>query len=694
MKGLKSQLLFIGCILVGLCSHAWADIPNLPYDQVLAGSITSVAQTNVYTLAGTKGDVLNFTVVATKYLTGTLGPCILLSDPTGAPVDSAGGSYNPDVDMNGYEMQMTGTYIVTINDCANTATGDYVISVQKTNDPVGSIALHYAQVASGTISSVAQTNAYTLIGTKGDTLNFTVVATKYTSGTLGPCIFLYNTTGTPVLDSAGGSYNPDVEMNGYVIPATGTYNVFIKDCADTATGNYTLSTTCLGVCPLPVPKVTTISPTNALEGSPGFTLTVNGSGFANVLSNSVVQWAGVDLPTTFVSTNQLTAAVPSGDIATAGVFPVTVFTSGHEGGTSPAVDFTVNNPVPILTSISPTSALAGGPTFILTVTGSNFVKTSEVKWKTNSLANTTYVSAAQLQATVPAADIEDPGTALVTVFNPTPGGGLSAAQTFTIIQSIPPPTFKPTGGTYYSPQLVAITDVDAGVTIYYTTNGTTPTISPTDKYSGAFIVSSTETVKAIAVATGSSQSLIASATYIIQAETPVITPPAGTYTSVETCEIKDGTPGAVIYYTTNGTAPTTSSAKYTGPITVSVSETIEAIAVAPGYADSSVATADYKILGSPSALAAPATAISTSDATLNAVVNTLGLAGSYIFEYGISRTALTDSTPATALSASTAPVNASFQLTELATKTTYYFRVKVTTTGGTSSGAVLSVMTN
>jgi len=94
--------------------------------------------------------------------------------------------------------------------------------------------------------------------------------------------------------------------------------------------------------------------------------------------------------------------------------------------------------------------------------------------------------------------------------------------------------------------------------------------------------------------------LIAGAPILARATTvatPVISLATGTYAGAQTVTITDSTSGSKIYYTTNGTAPSTSSNLYSGSITVSSSETLEAMATATGDTQSATATAVYTISG-------------------------------------------------------------------------------------------------
>jgi LysM repeat protein len=196
-----------------------------------------------------------------------------------------------------------------------------------------------------------------------------------------------------------------------------------------------------------------------------------------------------------------------------------------------------------------------------------------------------------------------------------------ATAAYTIAPVLPAPTFSPVAGSYTTSQPVTISDATAGTTIYYTTNGTTPTTSST-KYTGAITVSATETLEAIAVETGFTSSAVATAAYTITPvlPAPTFSPVAGSYTTSQSVTIGDATAGTTIYYTTNGSTPTTSSTKYAGAITVSTTETLEAIAVETGYTSSAVATAAYTIapvLPAPTFSPAPGTYTTSQTVTIS-----------------------------------------------------------------------------
>lgn len=93
---------------------------------------------------------------------------------------------------------------------------------------------------------------------------------------------------------------------------------------------------------------------------------------------------------------------------------------------------------PTLTSLSPSTATAGGNGLTLTVNGTNFMVGATVQWN-GSARTTTFASPTQLTAAITADDILAPGTASVTVLNPGTNGGTSGALTFTITGNNPVP---------------------------------------------------------------------------------------------------------------------------------------------------------------------------------------------------------------------------------------------------------------
>jgi hypothetical protein len=212
--------------------------------------------------------------------------------------------------------------------------------------------------------------------------------------------------------------------------------------------------------------ITSLSPANIAAGSAQFTLTVVGTGF---VAKTVVQWNGQTLATTLATDSSgnilgtsATATVPASLVAKTGTAFVNTL-SPHSGagtnGLSNPVAFIINppgNPVPTVTSMSPACAVAGGPAFTLTVTGTNFIPTSDpsggsqVLWSTGgsqtTLTGTNVTSSTQIQAMVSNTLIATAGTANVSVFNPPApqsgsgngGGGTSPTSlAFTIASTCP-----------------------------------------------------------------------------------------------------------------------------------------------------------------------------------------------------------------------------------------------------------------
>jgi hypothetical protein len=185
----------------------------------------------------------------------------------------------------------------------------------------------------------------------------------------------------------------------------------------------TMSITSPNVQPITGP----LSPASATAGGPALTLTLSGNSFT---PSSVVSFNGNSVPSTFVSVVELQASIPASAIAAAGTPIVSVANPGGFVAT-----FTVNNPMPQATLLSPSSASPGSAAITLQVTGSNFNASSSVLVNGAEIA-TTLVSSALLQATLPASDLAQAATLTIAVNNPAPGGGTTSALPFKVAQVV------------------------------------------------------------------------------------------------------------------------------------------------------------------------------------------------------------------------------------------------------------------
>ena len=159
------------------------------------------------------------------------------------------------------------------------------------------------------------------------------------------------------------------------------------------------------------------------------------------------------------------------------------------------------------------------------------------------------------------------------------------------------------------------------------------------------------------------------------AATPTFSPAAGTYAGAQSITLSDSTSGSTIYYTTNGTTPTTSSTKYTGAISVSTTETVEAIATASGYNNSSVASSTYTI----TAPSAPTGLTATAG---NAQVALSWSASSGATSYNVYRGTTSGGEGSTAIANVT---TTAYTNTGLTNGTTYYYKVAAVDAAGTGS---------
>lgn len=159
--------------------------------------------------------------------------------------------------------------------------------------------------------------------------------------------------------------------------------------------------------------------------------------------------------------------------------------------------------------------------------------------------------------------------------------------------TLPSPYADMKKGVYENPINVDLFDDVKGATIYYTTDGSTPT-KDSPVYNKTIKITKNTTLKTLAIYGDYKNSKVVTYQYKIKVKKPTANVRGGTRVKKGTkIRLVSSTKGATIYYTTDGRTPTTKSKKYTKPIVINKNATIRAIAVKDGMTQSSIVNFRY-----------------------------------------------------------------------------------------------------
>jgi hypothetical protein len=216
------------------------------------------------------------------------------------------------------------------------------------------------------------------------------------------------------------------------------------------------------------------------------------------------------------------------------------------------------------------------------------------------------------------------------------------------------PTFAPAPGTFTTGTSVSLLSATAGAAIVYTTDGTAPTPFST-RYTAPIPITETTAIRAIAIKPGFFPSGVTLGVYTIQVATPTLSPGGGAYTTSQTVKLTTATPGSQIRFTLDGSSPSATSALYTAPVPITVSETLHAQAYKTGDTPSAVATGTYTLTAAAPTLTPPGGTYSTAQ-TVTVATTTAG----GVIHYTLDGSVPTATSP---VAGSTVPITESATLT-------------------------------
>lgn len=296
-------------------------------------------------------------------------------------------------------------------------------------------------LANGQTASITVANTSSGGGTSSVT-SFAVNAPSPQISAITPNNLLQSSSGTLLVTGTGFEANSSALWNGSARATTfvnaTTLQVYISGTDTSTAGSAQVtvnnpgpggSTTApTSVVIFPPPSIGSLSPSTVAAGSAAIQLTVTGNNF---VSGSTVLLDGTSLVTTYLSATSLRATVAASALANARNGSVTVHNPDPTAADSSPATLPITSPVPTLTALTPVS-VATGVAATVTLAGTGFTANSSALWN-GSARTTTYVSSTSLRIALTTTDLGTAGTGQITISNPTPGGGTSAAQTLNIV---------------------------------------------------------------------------------------------------------------------------------------------------------------------------------------------------------------------------------------------------------------------